>query len=231
MPEVLPKTSALHPAVAEETAASHVRWPAKLFSFPVMCVTLLTAVIFAFSPRGIAESDIWWHLRNARSLLQYHALCSVDTYTFTAAGSPWINFEWLSEVPYYFASTAGLKGILMVYSWSWRSSLSRFITVAASGGADCKDAAIVTLGAICLGGGSLAPRMLLFGWLCLMGLLLILDHFKRTGRGLWLMPPLFALWINLHGSWVLVSCSGQPLSPDYSKANGGWLSPSAGPLS
>ena len=34
------------------------------------------------------------------------------------------------------------------------------------------------------------------------GLLLVLDHFRRTGRGLWLLPPLFALWINLHGSWV-----------------------------
>ena len=48
----------------------------------------------------------------------------------------------------------------------------------------------------------MAPRMLLFGWLCMMGLLLVLDRSQRTGRGLWLLPPLFALWINLHGSWV-----------------------------
>jgi hypothetical protein len=44
--------------------------------------------------------------------------------------------------------------------------------------------------------------MLLFGWLCMVGLLLVLDRFQRTGKGLWLLPPLFALWINLHGSWV-----------------------------
>ncbi|MGA2373839.1 MAG: hypothetical protein ABSG11_24555, partial [Candidatus Korobacteraceae bacterium] len=25
---------------------------------------------------------------------------------------------------------------------------------------------------------------------------------QRTGKGLWLLPPLFAVWINLHGSWV-----------------------------
>ncbi len=48
----------------------------------------------------------------------------------------------------------------------------------------------------------MAPRMLLFGWLCMVGLLLVLDRFRRTGKGLWLLPPLFALWINLHGSWV-----------------------------
>jgi hypothetical protein len=36
----------------------------------------------------------------------------------------------------------------------------------------------------------------------MVGLLLVLDHFQRTGKGAWLLPPLFAVWINLHGSWV-----------------------------
>ena len=69
-------------------------------------------------------------------------------------------------------------------------------------GADCKDATVITFLAILLGGVSIGPRMLLFGWLCMVGLLLVMDRFQRTGKGLWLLPPLFALWINLHGSWV-----------------------------
>ena len=48
----------------------------------------------------------------------------------------------------------------------------------------------------------LGRRMLHFGWLCLIILLLVLERFQRTGKGLWVLPPLFALWINLHGSWV-----------------------------
>ncbi len=69
-------------------------------------------------------------------------------------------------------------------------------------GADCKDATVITFLAILLGGVSIGPRMLLFGWLCMVGLLLVMDGFQRTGKGLWLLPALFALWINLHGSWV-----------------------------
>jgi hypothetical protein len=69
-------------------------------------------------------------------------------------------------------------------------------------GAGCKDAAVATSLAILLGKVSFGPRPLLFGWLCMVGLLMVLDHFRRAGRGLWLLPPLFALWINLHGSWV-----------------------------
>ena len=164
---------------------------------------LLVAVIFGYSPRGITESDIWWHLLNARNLVQLHSFSRVDTYSFSAAGSPWINFEWLSEIPYFLGFKAwGLRGLLAVcfvvlvliyvgvYYRAWRA------------GADCKDAAVATLGAICLGGVSIAPRMLLFGWLCMVGLLLVLDRFQRTGKGLWLLPPLFAVWINVHGSWV-----------------------------
>ena len=69
-------------------------------------------------------------------------------------------------------------------------------------GADCKDATAITFLAILLGVVSIGPRTLLFGWLCMVGLLLVLDRFQRTGKGLWLLPPLFALWINLHGSWL-----------------------------
>jgi len=174
-----------------------------VFSFPVMCMFLLAAVIFGFSVKQIAEPDIWWHLRNAAYLFQHHSFPSVDTYSFTAAGSPWMNFEWLSEVPFFLAFKAmGLQGLLLVYF-----SLLVLIYIgvyhrSCRAGADCKDATLATLLAIFLGVVSIGPRTLLFGWLCMVGLLLVLDRFQRTGKCLWLLPPLFALWINLHGSWI-----------------------------
>ncbi len=176
---------------------------AKIFSFPVMCMFLLIGVIFRYSVGGIAEPDIWWHLRNARNLVQFHSFSGVDSYSFSAAGSPRINFEWLSEIPFFLGFKAlGLPGLLAVYF-----AVLVLIYVGVyyrvwRAGADCKDAAVATLGAICLGTVSMAPRMLLFGWLSMVGLLLVLDRFQRTGKGIWLLPPLFMLWINLHGSWV-----------------------------
>jgi hypothetical protein len=127
----------------------------------------------------------------------------VDTYTFTAAGSPWISFAWLSEVGFFLAFRGiGLAGILLLYSALVALIFIGVYYRCCDAGADCKDAAVATLGAICLSGVSLGPRTLLFGWLCMVGLLLVLDHFRRTGEGLWLLPPLFAVWINLHASWL-----------------------------
>ena len=176
---------------------------AKLFSFPVMCMFLLAAVIFGFSAKQIAEPDIWWHLRDVACLFQNHTIPSVDTYSFTTAGLPRLDFEWLSEIPFFLAFEArGLQGLLAVY---FPVLVLIYVGVyyrSCRAGADCKDATVATLLAIFLGVVSIGPRTLLFGWLCMMGLLLLLDRFQRTGKGLWLMPPLFALWINLHGSWV-----------------------------
>jgi len=191
-----------------ETAppAARTSWTglaASVFSFPVMCMFLLVLLIFGRSVRGIGDPDIWWHLRNAAYLFQHHSFPNVDTYSFGAAGAQWLNFEWLSEVPFFLGFRAvGLQGLLTVY---FAVLVLIYVGVyyrSCRAGADCKDAAIVTFLAILLGAVSISPRTLLFGWLCMVGLLLVLDRFQRTGKGLWLLPPLFALWINLHASWV-----------------------------
>ena len=182
------------------------RWrglSANAFSFPVMCVFLLCAVIFAFCVKQFAEPDIWWHLLNASHIFQYHTIPTLDTYSFTAAGLPRIDFEWLSQLVFYLGfKTAGLQGILAIYSLVLAAIYIGVYYRSCRAGSDVKDATIATLGAIFLGVVSIGPRMLLFGWLCMMGLLLALDRFQRAGKGLWVIPPLFAVWANLHGSWV-----------------------------
>jgi hypothetical protein len=176
---------------------------ATVFSFPVMCAFLLIAAIFWFCVRAIAEPDIWWHLRDASYLFEHHSFPAVDTYSFGAAGSPWMNFEWLSEVPFLLGfRTMGLRGLLAVYFVVLALIFVGVYYRACKAGAQCKDAALATLLAIFLSIVSIGPRTLLFGWLCMVGLLLVLDLFRRKRQGLWFLPPLFALWINLHGSWV-----------------------------
>jgi len=166
-------------------------------------MVLLAAGILWLSARAIVEPDIWWHLRNVAYFFQHHSFPLVDTYSFGAAGSPWLDHEWLSEIPLFLGFRAmGLRGMLAVYFAVLVLIYAAVYYRAFRAGADCLSASIATLLAVFLGIVSIGPRPLLFGWLCLMGLLLVLDRFQRSGNGIWLLPPLFALWINLHGSWV-----------------------------
>lgn len=184
-----------------QSTAAHLA--ARVFSFPVMCMFFLVVPVFRLSARAIAEPDIWWHLRNARYLLQYHSLPRVDTYSFTAAGSPSLDFEWLSEIPFLLGFKAmGLQGILAVYFTILVLIYTGVYYRACRAGAGCKNATVCTLLGILCEVVSVGPRMLLCGWLCMVGLLMVLDRFRETGKGLWILPPLFALWINFHGSWI-----------------------------
>ena len=145
-----------------------------------MCMFLLMAVIFKCCTRDIADPDIWWHLRNAQNLLEHGSFSRVDSYSFTAAGSPWLSDQWLSEIPYYLGFKAwGLQGVLVVYFAVLVLIFVGVYYLSCRSGADCKDATITTLLAILLGIVSIGPRTLLFGWLCMVGLLLVLDRFQE----------------------------------------------------
>src|SRR5260370_23991479 len=55
-----------------------------------------------------------------------------------------------------------------------------------------------------LGSVSFGPRTILFGYACLVVLLIVLQRFRQKGDApLWLIPLLFCLWANTHGSWLI----------------------------
>ena len=173
------------------------------FPFPVLWFSLVALEISVLADPRIAEADIWFHLRNAQELLSRHSFLRADFYTFTTAGAPLLNHEWLSELPYYFAfQAAGLHGLLAVYLVLLWLIFAGVYYLALRRGANAGDAALVTMAGVALGSYSFGPHVHHFGWLCLMVLFLVLERFQRTGKGLWVLPPLFAVWINLHGSWV-----------------------------
>ena len=172
------------------------------FPFPILWFSIIALEVSLLADLRVADADIWFHLRNARELLTRHSFPHTDLYTFTAAGTPLVNFEWLSELPYYCAFQSwGLQGLLAVYLSLLLMIFGAVYYLALRRGANCAEAALITMAGGAIGFYSFGPRMMHFGWLCLVALLLVLERFRTTGKGLWLLPLLFALWINLHGSW------------------------------
>jgi hypothetical protein len=174
-------------------------------SFPALLVALLTAKVFYVCRDRIADPDLWWHLRNAQFFLTNHKFPDVDTFSFAAAGSPWINHEWLPEIFYYAVYNAlGLAGVFLLCA----SVLSLILTVVfLLSFREAKDPFAAAIAVFCgsvLAAVGFGPRTQSFGWLCLLGVYAIMLRFRATKSGpLWLVPMLFALWINCHGSWII----------------------------
>ena len=63
----------------------------------------------------LVDPDIWWHLADARFLFTTHHFIQTDPYSFTVVGQRWLNWEWLGELPFWFAfQSMGLRGIYLI---------------------------------------------------------------------------------------------------------------------
>ena len=180
-------------------------WLRQCFSFLTFLAALLTTLVFTMARRGFGDPDIWWHLRNAEYLFAHHQLPRQDLYSFTAVGSPWMNHEWLAEIPYYLAWRAGgLRGIKTLEIVLTEAIFLGLLYLCYKSSGNFKGSVAACCFAVFLGAVSFGPRTILLGYACLVTLLIILERFRRRGSGpLWLIPPLFCLWVNTHGSWSL----------------------------
>lgn len=149
------------------------------------------------------DPDIWWHLANARILVEGHRVIWTDPYSFTVVGRPWINWEWLSELPFWFGfKLLGLRGIYIV---SWLILSANILAVYARGywKARSADASLwcAALAFVLMTVNS-GPRTIEFSYLAMSAMLALLEAHERGNRKwIWLMPVVFCLWINVHGLW------------------------------
>jgi hypothetical protein len=153
----------------------------------------------------LRDPDIWWHMANARALFSTHHFVRVEPYSFTVAGQRWINPEWLAEVPYWLGFRAlQFTGVYLV-TWLllaanvvflyWRGYLKGHHSGAAFW------AALLGMVLMAVNGG---PRTIIVAYLALSAELAILEAMERgNARLAWLLPPIFCVWINLHGSWMI----------------------------
>ena len=191
---------------------------ARLSTLSAAAYGLLALWVYCLVPRSMDDPDIWWHLRNAALEWQTHSWLHHDTYSFTAAGAPWINHEWLAEVPFYLGwRMAGRVGLYLVTLAVIEFILLGVYWLTRRQAKDPVSASLLAAGlAALLATVSFGPRMLLFGWACLVIELVLLQRFyqallktpegegiARQDRTLFALPFLFAFWVNLHGSWMI----------------------------
>ncbi len=164
----------------------------------------LVLLVFVFNAHSIVDPDIWWHLNNAELIAHGH-FPRVDTFSWTAKGSPWMDHEWLAELPFYAANKlAGVRGLygLSCFLAAFVVCLIFYRSTKLTG--DVKNSFTVAVYCVLLTVVSFGPRMLLFGWIYMLIMLICLDKFREgSEKGLWVIPPLFLLWVNSHGSWMI----------------------------
>ena len=79
-----------------------------------MPLTILAAIFFFCFMRQ-TDYDWWWHLRVGQDIWQNKALPTVDTYSYTRAGQPFVVHEWLFELLTYLGYRAfSYRGLVVI---------------------------------------------------------------------------------------------------------------------
>lgn len=170
-----------------------------------------TAVVAAFGLLLFAlalqvratDADFWWHLRAGQWILEQRRIPHTDPFSYTACGRPWIAHSWLADIALYLLYRyapfilhplrallqVATFGLLLRMAWQrWPRLLPCLLLVLAAFAA--------TAGLWLTRPNSLS--------LTLFVVVLYLWHlYKSRGKNrLWLLPPLFAFWANLHSGFI-----------------------------
>jgi hypothetical protein len=173
---------------------------------PLLLVHLaLGVLLLVIVTSTLADPDLWGHLRFGRDVIAAGAIPKADGYSFTS-DRPWVNHEWLAEVLMYAVyATGGISGLiagkaglavatLAVVLWSLRRFRPSPATYDVVG--------VVTIVGILWRIQTIRPQI--FSLLLFALLLLALSQAGRGRlRALVAVPVIMALWVNLHGGWLL----------------------------
>ena len=166
---------------------------------------LLFALSIAFL-LPVTPQDYWWYLRIGRDTLAAWAVPKVDALSSSQAGTPVIYHSWGAAVLFWLAYKVGglpltvlLRGLLVgvTYPFVW--------VTARRGGAGRLGASLALLTAVLTSSNNWSLRPQLFAYPLFAFALWILYQWQLgRSRLLWVLPVLSLLWVNLHGSFVIL---------------------------
>jgi hypothetical protein len=194
--------AALSPAERIESAST-TPLLRRIFSFPVMVASLLALLAVVTVRERFNDPDMWWHLKTGEVIWNTHTIPTTDLFSFTAHQHLWVPHEWLSEVIIYGAYRWGGYTGLMVWLCFFTAAVlvAGYVLCSVYSG-NSKTALLGALTIWLFGTIGFAVRPQMIGYLLLIVELLLL-HYGQTRDGRWFfaLPPLFAIWMNCHGSF------------------------------
>jgi hypothetical protein len=177
----------------------------RIFSFPGMVAGVLLVLAMLTVRERFDDPDMWWHLKTGEVIWTTHTIPTTDIFSYTTNHHASIPHEWLSQLLIYAAFRFGGYFGLML----WLCFFTAALLIAGYGlcSVYSGNAKVAFLGALTIWffgtiGFSIRPQMI--GYLLLIVELLLLHlGCTRNPRWFFALPPLFALWVNCHGSFTL----------------------------
>jgi hypothetical protein len=160
------------------------------------------ALVFTWPALAPTDPDYWMHERTGRLIADTGTVPHVDPYSFTAAGRPWIDHEWLSQLLFYAVQRQlGYVGNVVLLGVLGCLAVVALYATCRRWGVGELPAVVLVVWAFGMSLGSFGVRPQALTRVLLTVLALLLTVYRQGGNPwlLVLVPPLFVVWTNLHG--------------------------------
>ena len=167
-----------------------------------LVLVLAFVAIFAMASRVSVDPDTWWHLRAGQWIVEHGAILRQDVFSYTRAGAAWHYPGWLAQVLLFGLFKLGGFAALNLYTAAL-VTLAFFFVFLFLRGDNFLLAFVLILAAVSSGVyWSARPQLLSFA---LTGAFLwvLREYQDHSVNRLWILPPLMALWVNLHGGFAI----------------------------
>ena len=183
------------------TAAVHKITPRMLWALGI-----LTVVFTYINMSQISPNDFWWHMAVGREILSTGQIPTVDIYSYTMAGQPYLSYQmfWLMDIwLYWWYSLGGAELILFIQSLIVTSTYLIIMLMCWNNSRKWGATAFSLFFAVVLGiyAWSVRPQAISF----LLGAIFLytMQRYRSTSNPLLLavLPVGMLVWVNSHGSF------------------------------
>ncbi len=171
-------------------------------SFRKLVALVAMLAVFTMALRFSIGPDTYWHLRAGDWMLSEGSILKVDPFSLTRLGSEWIYPGWLAQIAMTFSyRMMGFPGLNLLTALAVTATFG-FVWKTMREGPLLR--AFVLLFAATASAVYWSARPHIFTFLFTAVTLWALARFRRKrSRIVWVIPVLTAVWVNMHGGFVL----------------------------
>lgn len=169
-------------------------------------LVLLLFAVALVSADNFADPDLWMHILAGRLILAGHVPPMADPYSYSVPGFPWRDHEWFAQaamaLSYNALGVIGLKLVKVACAAVMIGALAVGIAQTQAGTGRYFRLVLIVFAALMVEPMQLRPQIFTFVMLSILLATLAVEIYQGGAR-LWVLVPMFALWVNLHAGYTV----------------------------
>jgi hypothetical protein len=185
-------------------------------------ITAAALLLLVLTVQPLRDTDVWWHLALGRYIAA-NGIPAQEPFSFLPAAYPWVGQQWLYEV--VLTGLIGAGGAALASVVMGVAAVAALVVAALAVPRSARIPGPWLAAAMVISGLGMAEVVGVRGQvLSVLGVAIVLFVITRWREGrsgfLWILPPLFLFWANLHAGFIaglvilaVAALIARPLAP------------------